>query len=146
VRTLHSVATHPEPDVAERRAERNRFLGENLSPDPLSGGPWLVHAVLGGAQPLEITRDGVIPWRFDGVLPLRHGFSRTGAAASCLLEAPGLQQLRADPSAGSRAAIEVECAACRAWQVAQAGAPRRASPVMARLRAALEELVPGRAA
>jgi len=114
VRKLRSVPTHPEPDAAARRAERTRFLGQELSAEPLDGSPWLVQAVLGGAKPLEITRDGVIPWRSNGVLPLRHGFSRTGAPARCLLSAPGVARLKADAAAGAHE--QVDCAACRAWR------------------------------
>ena len=121
VRKLRSVPTHPEPDAA--RAERRRFLGEELSPEPLEGSSWLVQAVLGGARPLEITRDGVIPWRSNGVLPLRHGFSRTGAPARCLLAAPGVARLKADGAAGANE--PVDCAACRAWR-ARRGSGREA--------------------
>jgi hypothetical protein len=138
VRKLQPVPTHPDPVAATRRAEHKRFLGEELAPDA-EGSPWLVQAVLGGAPPLEITRDGVIPWRFNGVLPLRHGYSRTGAPASCLLAAPGVERLKAD-GAGESSAAEVECAACRAWQAAHRPARRSSptSPVLARLRAALD--------
>lgn len=114
MRMLRSVPTHPEPEAAERRAERRKFLGEDLSPEPLEGSSWLVQAVLGGARSIEITRDGVIPWRSNGVLPLRHGFSRTGAPARCLLSAPGISRLRADATAGANE--QVDCAACRAWR------------------------------
>lgn len=113
MRKLRSVPTHPEPDPAGRRAERRRYLGEELSPEPLEGSSWLVQAVLGGARPIEITRDGVIPWRSNGVLPLRHGVSRTGAPARCLLAAPGVARLRADAAAANE---PVDCAACRAWR------------------------------
>ncbi len=134
MRKLQPVSTHPVPDAAARRAEKKRFLGETLARQA-DGSPWLVQAVLGGAPPLEITRDGVIPWRFNGVLPLRHGFSRTGAPATCLLAAPGVGRLKAD--AGERT-VEVECAACRAWQATHRAEARRAphGSVMARLRAA----------
>lgn len=114
MRKLRSVPTHPAPDVAERRGEQRRFLGQELSTEPLEGSSWLVQAVLGGAKAIEITRDGVIPWRSNGVLPLRHGYSRTGAAARCLLAAPGVARLKADASAGANE--QVDCAACRAWR------------------------------
>ncbi len=114
MRKLRSVPTHPEPDAAAAyRVERRRFLGQELSAEPLDGSPWLVQKVL-GAKPLEITRDGVIPWRSNGVLPLRHGFSPTGAPARCLLTAPGVARLKADAAAGARE--QVDCAACRAWR------------------------------
>ena len=120
---LRSVPTHPEPDATASRAARSRFLGEELSPEPLAGQGWLVQAVLGGAKPIEITRDGVIPFRSNGVLPLRHGFTRTGAPATCLLRAPGVARLKADSGAGARE--QIDCAACRAWR-ARFGASRRA--------------------
>lgn len=134
------VATHPDPVASARREERRRFLGEELSPAN-DGSPWLVQAVLGGNQPLEITADGVIPWRDDGLLPLRHGFTRTGAPASCLLDVPGLRHLKSRTEEGPE--LEVECAACRAWQASHRAPAQRASAVIARLRAAL---VPGKAA
>lgn len=137
---LAPVPPNPDPEAAARRAARRRFLGEPLAPEA-DGGPWLVQAVLGGSPPMEITRDGVIPWRFDGVLPLRHGLSRTGAPATCLLAVPGIRHLEARAEEGRE--LEVECGACRAWQATHRAPARRASPVMARLRAAL---VRGRAA
>lgn len=136
------VATHPDPVAAARREAKKRFLGGELSPAN-DGTPWLAQAVLGGSPPLEITQDGVIPWRDDGLLPLRHGFTRTGAPASCLLAVPGVRHLKARTDEGQE--LEVDCAACRAWQAShRAEAPRpRPAPMMARLRAAL---VPGKAA
>lgn len=138
MRKLQPVPTHPDPDATARRAERKRFLGETLT--EAEGSPWLVQTVLGGAPPVEITRDGVIPWRDDGVLPLRHGFSRTGAPASCLLDVFGLRHLKSRTEESSE--LEVECAACRAWQATHRAAAQR-SDVMSRLRAAL---IPGKAA
>ncbi len=139
MQSLHPASTHPAPGAAASRATRlRRFLGEELSRDPLTGSPWLVKAVLGGAPRLEITRDGVIPPRASRVLPLRHGLTSTGLAATCLLSTPGLARLRVD-AAGADA--NVECAACRAWQRTHGITPRRPSaPVMARLRAALGEV------
>jgi hypothetical protein len=114
VRKLRSVPTHPEPDAAARRAERRKFLGQELPVEPLAGSSRLVRAVLTGAKPIEITRDGIIPWRSNGVLPLRHGFSRTGAPARCLLDGSGVVRLKADAAAGANE--QVDCAACRAWR------------------------------
>ncbi len=140
----HTASTNPVSGAAASRAGHRRFLGEELSPDPLTGTPWLVKAMLGGAPPLEITRDGVIPPRPSRVLPLRHGLTGAGLPASCLLDAPGLARLRVD-AAGADA--DVECAACRAWQATHGITPRRrhAPPVMARIRAALGEVL-GKAA
>jgi hypothetical protein len=138
VRSLHPVFPSPDPGATASRAARRRFLGEELTTDPLAGSSWLVKAVLGGAPPLEITRDGVIPPRPSGVLPLRHGLSRAGLPASCLLSTPGLARLRANAAGADES---VECAACRAWQKLHGIAPRPApSHVMARLRAALGEV------
>lgn len=134
------VATHPDPDVAARREARKRFLGEELSPAN-DGTPWLSQAVLGGSPAVEITQDGVIPWRDVGLLPLRHGFTPTGAPASCLLAVPGVRHLKARTEEGHE--LEVDCAACRAWQATHRADAQRPAPVMARLRAAL---VHGRAA
>lgn len=133
MKKLEPVSSHPDPEAAARREARKRFLGEELTPAN-DGSTWLVQAVLGGHPPLEITQDGVIPWKDDGVLPLRHGFSRTGAPASCLLDVFGVRHLRARAEEGPQ--LEVECAACRAWQASHRAAPRRSGPVMARLRAA----------
>ncbi len=136
---LHSATTTAAAAAAASRGARlRRFLGEELSRDPLTGTPWLVKAVLGGAPPLEITRDGVIPPRPSRVLPLRHGLTGAGLPASCLLDAPGLARLRVDASGAD---ADVECAACRAWQATHGITPRRRSPaVMARIRAALGEV------
>lgn len=135
---LHPASTSPLSAVAPRRAAGRRFLGGELIPDPLTGSSWLVKAVLGGAPPLEITRDGVIPPRPSHVLPLRHGLTRTGLPATCLISTPGLARLRLD-AAGADA--DVECAACRAWQKVHGITPRRSStPMMARIRAALGEV------
>lgn len=137
---MQSPYAHPIPDpvAAARRAARQRFLGEELSPDALTDTPWLVKAVLSGAPPIEITRDGIIPPRASRLLPLRHGLTSTGAAASCLLSTPGLAQLRADAQGADE---DVECSACRAWQKRNGITPRRSSaPVIARLRAAIEEV------
>ncbi len=138
MRSLHPVATSPDQGATSSRATRRRFLGEELAPDPLTGSPWLVKAVLGGTPPLEITRDGVIPPRPSRVLPLRHGLTSAGLPASCLLSTPGLARLRADAAGADES---VECAACRAWQRLHGITPRHApSHVMARLRAALGEV------
>jgi hypothetical protein len=134
------VPTQPDPDAAARREARKRFLGEELSPAN-DGIPWLAEAVLGGSPPLEITQDGVIPWHDDGLLPLRHGFTRTGAPASCLLAVPGVRHLKARTAEGTE--LEVDCAACRAWQAGHRAEAPRPAPMIARLRAAL---VPGKAA
>jgi hypothetical protein len=135
---VQSPYAHPIPDpvAAARRAAQQRFLGEELSADELGDTPWLVKAVLSGAPPVEITRDGVIPPRASRLLPLRHGLTRTGAPASCLLGTPGLARLRTDEAAGDE---DVECGACRAWQRKNGVAPRRSStPIIARLRAAID--------
>jgi hypothetical protein len=121
LRSVPSTPNDPEP-AAVRRGEPARFLGGALSPEPVEGGSWLLHAVLLRARAIEITRDGVIPWRTDGVLPLRHGVSRTGAPATCLLREPGIARLKADAAAGANE--QVDCAACRAWR-ARSGASRR---------------------
>jgi hypothetical protein len=135
VRYLQPVPTHPDPVAAARRAERKRFLGEELTPGT-DGSPWLVQAMLGEAPPLDISRDGVLPWRDDGVLPLRHGFSRTGTPASCLLDVPGVRHLKARTEEGPE--LEVDCAACRAWQANhRAKHAARNGFMMSRLRAAL---------
>ncbi len=141
MKSLHLITTHP---ATVRRAANERFLGGELSPaEPPLDAPWLVKAVLSGGPRLEITRDGVIPGRPTGLLPLRHGITSAGAPASCLLQMPGVERLRTRAAA---AEIEVECAACRAWQATQGIAARRAStPVLARLWAALEP-TPKRAA
>lgn len=140
MRSPRPIATHPEPSAARSRAA-DRFLGAELSPaDPPTDTPWLVKAVLSGAPRLEIGGDGVIAARRSGVLPLRHGLSGTGAPATCLLDVAGVARLRACPAA---AEVEVECAACRAWQASHGIAPRHTSaPVLSRLRAALAELSP----
>lgn len=138
VRSYCPIQMVPDPGAAWRRATRQRFLGEEISSDPLSDGRWLVKAVLGRASPLEITRDGVIPTRPSRVLPLRHGLTGAELPATCLLDAPGLARLRVG-SVGTDA--DVECAACRAWQATHGISPQRSSPpVMARIRAALGEV------
>ena len=135
---LDPVSTSPDPGATSSRVARRRFLGEELTTDPLAGSSWLVKAVLGGVPALEITRDGVIPARPSRVLPLRHGLSGAGLPASCLLSTPGLARLRADAAGADE---QVECAACRAWQTMHGITPRHASShVMARLRAALGEV------
>lgn len=137
MQSYHPVLTIPDPGAAWRRATQRRFLGEELSSDPLSDSRWLVKAVLGRASPLEITRDGVIPHRPSRVLPLRHGLTRAGLLATCLLDAPGLARLRVDAGADA----DVDCAACRAWQATHGiTSRRRSAPVMARIRAALGEV------
>ncbi len=138
MRSPSSVHTSPDPGAAVRRAAHRRFLGEELASDPLTGSPWLVKAVLAGAAPLEITRDGVIPPHPSRVLPLRHGLTYAGLPASCLLSTPGLASLRKDAAGADEG---VECAACRAWQKSHGITPRRSSaPVMARIRAALDDV------
>ncbi len=135
--SLRAVSTSSSPSTEAPRSRRQRFLGEDLSPDPLTGGPWLVKAVLGGAR-LEITRDGVIPPRPSRILPLRHGLSGVGLPATCLLTTPGLTRLRVGAAGAD---TDVECAACRAWQKKHGISPKRpVQPMMGRLRAALEEL------
>ena len=142
---LHSVAAptpqaspeHPSPSEHQRR-----FLGAELSPEPIGGGAWLVQAVLGNGPRLALTDDGMLPARTLGVLPLRHGVTATGAPASCLLRAPGLARLRS-PRGGDAGAAAVECAACRAWQAAHGAAPARSGSraMLARLRAALDDVL-----
>jgi hypothetical protein len=138
VASLHPVSTSPVSGAAHSRVGPRRFLGAELSRDPLTGSPWLVKAVLSGAPLFEITRDGVIPARPSRVLPLRHGLTSAGLPASCLLGTPGLARLRVNAAGAD---VEVECAACKAWQATHGITPRRSSPpVMARLRAALGEV------
>jgi hypothetical protein len=138
---LHLDVTPITQEVAaRRRAAGRRFLGEELSPEPeLSSTPWLLRAVLGGTPRIELADDGVLPARFDGVLPLRHGVTTRGAPATCMLQVNGLARLRAED--GATGGREVECAACRAWKATREEAsPRAATPVIDRLRAALDEV------
>lgn len=135
MRSLHPVSIRPVPGAVVGRADRRRFLGEELPPDSVTDSPWLVKAVLGRTPPLEITRDGVIPPRPSRVLPLRHGATSAGLPASCLLSTTGLVRLRRDAAGADR---DVECAACRTWQKLHGITPQRASSqLLARIRAAL---------
>jgi len=134
---LRSLLVHPQPSSVLCRSRHDRFLGEELPSDGLSGSPWLVRAVLGDAPALELRRDGLLPARISRVLPLRHGFAFTGLPATCLLEAPGVARLRLDPLSGDR---EVECTACRAWQGTHGCLPRRGSPMVDRILAALGQV------
>ncbi|HET6438415.1 MAG TPA: hypothetical protein VFG59_10160, partial [Anaeromyxobacter sp.] len=138
VRPPSSLSANNQPSPVRGPARHGRFLGEELSPDPLSGSSWLVKAVLGGVPAVEIRRDGVLPARPSRVLPLRHGLTYAGLKATCLLDAPGMTRLRVEEQAC--ASREVDCAACRAWQAAHGCLPRRPSPVMDRIRAALEQV------
>lgn len=138
MRSLHPVSTSPEPGAAASRAARRRFLGAELRSGLDSSSPWLVKAVLGGAPPLEITRDGVIPPRPSHVLPLRHGLTTAGLPATCLLSSTGLVRLRKGAAGADR---DVECAACRAWQKTHGISPRRATSMLTRIRAALGQVI-----
>jgi hypothetical protein len=144
VTPLHSVAaptTQPASEGPSRPDPRRQFLGAELSPEPTRGG-WLVRAVLGNGPLFELLDDGVLPARATGLLPLRHGVAATGAPATCLLGTSGLARLRSGVT-GDAGAAEVECAACRAWQMTHGAAPARAGSkaMLARLRAALGDVL-----